>query len=189
MGVLISPDSLLGKQLRRWNTPKNQLVDSDAMPGDPLYGVFGERAPGYQPYPRMLYRALPGKGGKVQSYQGPPDIYFFPTQPEYERACLEVENFNRRCTLIVQDESQERRALTDGWRHSIQDALDAYEQAQREIGNLAAERAYTDQRMSARAQAEMAAAEAETHEHLPTLKAPKKRPYRRKVTPTTRATE
>jgi hypothetical protein len=184
MGVQISPDSLLGKELRKWNTPKNRLVDGDAMPGDPLFGVFGHGAAGYEEYPRMLYRALPTRTGKVVCLQAPPDPLFYDTQPEYDRAVQEVEQFNKRCTLIVQEESQHRRALTDGWRNSVTDALEQYEKEQRTIGNLAAERAYTDQRMSAKAQAEMAAAEAETHEHLPTLKAPKKRPYRRKVTPT-----
>jgi hypothetical protein len=183
MGVLISPDSTTGKMLRRWETPKNRLVDPDAMPGDPFYHVYGERPVGHEEYPKMLYRALPTRSGKVESYQGPPDPFFFPTQPEYDRAVQDVENFNKRCTLVVQNESQHRRARTDGWRDSIADALEQYEQDQREIGNLAAERAYSDQRMSARAQAEMAAAEAKTHEHLPTLKPPKKRPYRRKVFP------
>ena len=184
MGVQISPDSTTGKMLRRWDTPKTRLVDPDALPGDPFYNVYGERPDGKEEYPRMLYRAIPHpRTGKTESYQGPPDAFFYPTQPEYDRAVQETEQFNKRVTLVVKDESQFRRAYTDGWRCSVTEALEQAEQEARHIGNLAAERAYTDQRMSARAQAEMAAAEAETHEHLPTLPAPKKRPYRRKVTP------
>jgi hypothetical protein len=190
MGILISPDSTTGKQLRRWDTPNNRLVDPDALSGDPFYHVYGERPIGKEEYPKMLYRALPTRSGKVECYQGPPDPFFFATIPEYDRAVQDVENFNKRCTLVVQNESQQRRAQADGWCLSIAEALERYERDQRAIGHLAAERAYTDQRMSARAQAEMAAAEAETHEHLPTLPPPKKRPYRRKVTPkATPATE
>ena len=183
MGVLISPDSTTGKMLRRWDTPKHRLVDPDALPGDPFYNVYGERPSGYEAYPKMLYRAIPHpRSGKTESYQGPPDPFFYPTQPEYDRAVQETEQFNKRCTLVVQNESQHRRAHADGWRDSIADAFEQAEKEARAIGNLAAERNYTDQRMSERARAEMAAAEAETHEHLPTLPAPKKRPYRRKVT-------
>ena len=183
MGVQISPDSQTGKMLRQWDTPTTRNVVEDALPGDPWFEVKGFRAPGYEEYPLMLYKALPHpRSGKTECYMGPPDPFFYATQPEYDRAVQETENFNRRCTLKVMNESQFRRAYTDGWRRSIVEALEQAEKEAREIGNLAAERNYTDQRMSERARAEMAAAEAETHEHLPTLPAPKKRPYRRKVT-------
>jgi len=181
MGVQISPDSPLGKELRRWNTPKNRLVDGDALPGDPFFGVFGNAPNGHEEFPKMLYRALPTRTGKVECMLAPPDPMGYETQPEYDRAVRDIEQFNKRCQLIVRDESQERRALTDGWRRSIGEALEVYERQQRDIGHEAARRAYTDQRMSPKAQAEVEAAEAETHEHLPAMPVPKKRPYRRKV--------
>ena len=183
MAVQISPDSETGKRLREWDTPRTRLVDENALPGDPWHERYGRRAPGYEEYPRMLYKAQPTRTGKVECMLPPPDPMGYETQPEYDRAVRDVEQFNKRCQLVVNDESQFRRAFTDGWRTSIADALSQYEQQQREIGDEAARRAFRDQRLSAKAQAEIEAAEAETHEHLPSMPVKKRGPYRRKVTP------
>jgi hypothetical protein len=48
MSILISPDSPDGKELARWNTPKNQKTD---------HGLLGMKNVGYEEYPKCLYRA------------------------------------------------------------------------------------------------------------------------------------
>ena len=181
MGVVINPDSDLGRELQRWNQFPMHKPDGEILPAGNPY-VF-------RPYPKMLYKAHPDRSGKARCMMAEPDPLYFATQPEYDRAVRDTIQFNARCTRKVHDEADERLAKGQGWTETPNQALAVYEREQQAIGNAAAERAYSDQRMSARARAEAEQADAATHEHVAEVKAPKKRPYRRKVKPAPTPTE
>jgi hypothetical protein len=77
-------------------------------------------------------------------------------------------------------ETAEAHAACDGlWQESPALARAAYERLQDQIGEAAAERAYTDRRMSAGAQAELRALERETDAHVLDVPAPPRRPGRK----------
>ena len=50
MAVIISPESELGKELQRWETPKRQ---------------GGMNANGYEPFPKMVYKAIERQGRAI----------------------------------------------------------------------------------------------------------------------------
>ena len=128
MAILISPDSVDGKELARWITPRNQMV----------HGLPGFKNVGYEEYPKCLYKA-----GR-------------PT-----KANVEISG-----SLTVHDESQERVALGQGWSRTQEDAIQRYHDHDREMATLAANRAYQERTMSEKAQAEAAAFESETIQHV-----------------------
>jgi hypothetical protein len=60
---------------------------------------------------------------------------------------------------VVETEREQTLALEQGWRENPQTATDEETRRQEQVGTAAAERAYADQRLSPRAQAEAAAAD------------------------------
>lgn len=161
MPMVISPESDIAKEYAKWETPRSQ---------------GGMRPDTFEPYPRMLYQAQMRRG-KVVCMDAP---MAYPTDAEQ----LEVESFNRRCTRIVRSESEYQQAKGVGWFDTAQQAIDAKEKEQQDIANLAAERAFHDQRMSAQAREEVKAVEQQTHEHVVDVVAKKKprgRPFQKKV--------
>jgi hypothetical protein len=89
-------------------------------------------------FPKMVYRAKRKPSG------GPPDIEHF----------------------IVNDEQEQRNMLSRGYVQGPDKAVEALEQQERGLATAAAERAYTDQRMSPRAQAEAEAVDESTSQHV-----------------------
>ncbi len=67
---------------------------------------------------------------------------------------------------IVNDQ-REMDALSYDWGGSPEDAKERREKLEEDVSNAAAERAYADQRLSKKAQREMAAKEAATGHHVP----------------------
>ncbi len=67
---------------------------------------------------------------------------------------------------IVNDQ-REMDALPSDWGGSPEDAKAQREKLEEDVSNAAAERAYADQRLSKKAQKEMAAKEAATGHHVP----------------------
>lgn len=109
----------------------------------------------FQPYPRMLYRVKTlGNGSLAQEQR------------------------------IVGSEGEQLLAVGQGWMTDPEEATQAEVRRQEDRGTAAAERAWTDRRMSASAQAEAAAVDAATAKHLPEIpEAPKRvigRPFTRK---------
>lgn len=102
----------------------------------------------FEPYPKMLYRAQRTASGKW-SVGDPMD-----------------ESFTRSCQLIVRDEVEERRANDNGWRETQGEALAYQKSLDDEIARAAAEEAYRVSKMGKKAQAEAAAADAETMDHV-----------------------
>lgn len=144
MGVVHSPESNYSRELARWNTPKSQ---------------GGMRPDGYEPFPKMLYRAKRREDGVVRVIDH--------TDP----------NHTRQCKLVVRSESELEKAKRDGWRESQAEALAAFERAERLKADEAAHRHYDDRNMSERARAEAEAVEAENPLHTPEI--PEKRKARR----------
>jgi hypothetical protein len=106
----------------------------------------------FQEYPKMLYRFLPGPGGKL---------------------------VREECG--VEDRLQEGLRHGAGWRTTPGDAYDVAEQAEYDLGQAAAERAASDRRMSRQAQADAAAADAATARHLGEIPETPKPSPRKKV--------
>jgi hypothetical protein len=160
MPVVITPSSELGKELRKWeqhHTQYSLTEDGNSQPGNPYQ---------YRPYPKMLYKAHQRPNGQPGCMLPPPYAFEFASMDQYERACLEIEAFNKTCYTVVHDESQERIARGQGWATDPKGALDLFEQAQQAIAQAAAEAAFAARRMSESAQQEFSEAEASTSEHV-----------------------
>ena len=164
-GLVINPHSALGKELRKWEQHRTELVPRGTNPGNPYV---------YRPYPKMLYRAQPLPNGQTACLAQAPNPYTFERPEAFERAVLMVESFNRSCTRIVSDEGQERIAIGQGWALDPKAAMAVYEQEQQAIGNAAAEAAYAAQGMTSKAREELKAADASTHQHVTDVKGGKK---------------
>ena len=158
MGVLILPETEIGKELLKWEKPYR-----------------------FVPYPRMLYKAFVRETGKAECMTGEPSPFGWTNPQEYSRACDLAAAFSRRCQVIAQDEDEYRRAKNDGWCDTPQAALFACEAQQQAIGDAAAEAAYAARRLSGPAQAELAAAEAATHEHVTDVPRPPSRSHKKRV--------
>jgi hypothetical protein len=165
-GLVINPHSALGKELRKWEQFRSELVPRGTSPGNPYV---------YRPYPKMVYVAQIDPVTLQAACLLPvPDPYSVATPDEYQRACLRVDSFNRSCTRIVADESEERIANGQGCAETPALALAQYEARQQAIGNAAAEAAFQARGMSATAQAEFKAAGESTHQHVTDIKGTKK---------------
>lgn len=177
MPVVISPDSKYGKELWRWDHRVDEI--------HPDTSEHGMRPSSFQAFPQMVYKAHKRPNGKVMCLEGQPQTYGWPGGRDgelaYERACLEVEAFNRSCVKVVQDESALRIAKGQGWAETPQAAVELFEREEQAIGQAAAEAAHAAQRMSGKAQRELDAASAATHAHVTDVPAPKKRAYKRRA--------
>jgi len=72
-------------------------------------------------------------------------------------------------TKVVRSSDEYYKAIGQGWCDDPKDALDRFEQAEETIGQLAAERAASDLRMSERAQREAADYEKTVSAHVPVI--------------------
>jgi microcystin degradation protein MlrC len=143
MPVIRTGETEADKELARWDAPKR---------------LGGERADGYEPFPKMLYKAVQRKDGVV--------------------VCTDVDPSTGAMyggtTQIVQDEAQLARALKAGWREGPLAALEQFERERQGVAQAAAEEAYRVLHMGAKARAEFQAVEAsEQIEHVVDVPAPK----------------
>jgi hypothetical protein len=152
MPIVYTQESEYAKELAKWEQWPTLLAPTPGRPYQP------------RPFPQMLYKA-------VRLPNGQPGCFLPMTSVHDEQA----EAFAKRCQLTVENESQAREAYKDGWRATVADALEAYEQQQQAIGDAAAEVAAAAQRMSARAQDELRAADAATADHVTDIQ-PRKKP-------------
>jgi len=102
----------------------------------------------YQGGRMMLYRAMRLPNGKV--------------------VCVDVRVLSET-TKIVRSSDEYYKSLGQGWCEEPTAALEQYEREAETVGNLAAERAYSDLRMSEAAQREAEAYEATTPLHVPII--------------------
>lgn len=144
MGIILNAESEYAKELAK----HEQHVQPWApVPGNPYQ---------YRQWPKMLYQARKRDDGRIVCLD--------------ERAAVGDpigEAWNRTTCLTVQSEDEYRRAKNQGWSDSPADAMAKAEALEQAIGNAAAEAAYAVQRMSAKAKAELQAANDATAEHVP----------------------
>lgn len=148
MGVIIPPESTLGKELARWDAPKRE---------------GGERPNGHEEYPKMLYMAHRYSNGKVMC--------------GHPRAAMgddpEANAFTAKCQFTVQSGDDHARMRRAGWCDSPEDALDAFEAQEQDVAKAAAEEQFRVRRMSGKAQDEFDKAQDATDFHDPDPEAPK----------------
>ncbi len=155
--------------------PSEITILAGVAPGNPAHLLQGKR------FPRMLYKAqqAPGSGKYATGCELPRRA---PGEDENVwNARVEAANrFAESCQMIVQDEVGYSRAHEDGWRDSSQEALAFVEERSRAIAQETLERNARDKKMSEKAQAEVAAAEANHFGHLPEIPEKPKRKYTRR---------
>ncbi len=145
--------------------PSEITVLARMPPGNPAHLLAGKR------FPKMLYKAQQSEwaGGKWATGAAIPRRAVGETDTDWQRRIEAVHRFAESCQLVVNDEVEYSRAHEAGWRDSAQEAM-AFHEARANTESLgAAERAATDRHMSEKAQAEVAAAEAEHFGHLPEI--------------------
>jgi hypothetical protein len=129
---------------------------------------------GFEPYPKMLYKANRLPNGQVSVGEVPPHPMFTPPQ-EMETRALWVESFNRSCQTIVHNEQEEQKAKNAGWCETMPQAMEGYERQQQEFARIAAEENFKVRRMSEKAQAEFEAAQDASEHHVVDVKPARKR--------------
>ncbi len=159
---------------RLWteNDPEGmELLKWEQFPS-PMTYAMGNKPPGnpyvYREFPKLLYKAHRVAG--VIKCMDPANT-------------PEAESFSRSCTMKVNDEREQSRALESGWRPSIESAIEFLKAKEEAVSTAAAERAYRDSKMSEKAQKEAAEADAATEHHLAEIPEKKKRGRPRKVQP------
>jgi len=172
--IIINPHSALGKELRKWEQHKTDLVPTGTQPGNPYV---------YRPYPKMLYKAQKTRGGQWRCMEQQPHPYDYERQEVFERAMFAYESFNRSCQKTVGDESEHRVAMGQGWAESPDAAIERCEQEQQAFGNASAEVLAAARGMSEQARGELKAAENTTSQHVVDVKAKRKYTRKSKATP------
>lgn len=173
MGVIINPESELGKELQKWEQFPRHLPDGTIAPAGNPYA--------YREYPRMLYKAQMWKNGKALCFAPPVSPFGWRDGNEYQQAQLEAETFTKSCQRIVKTEAEHAIAKGQGWCVSAAEATEQYEREQDAIARQAAEARYVAQGMSSKALAEFEAATDATEQHVVDVPAPKKPGPRTKV--------
>lgn len=125
------------RERQRWNTPKRN---------------GGMNCNGFEPYPRMLFKARkrPTGGG------------FIVIDPFDEQ-------WSAQNCRTVQDEAEERRAIGEGWSLDTEAAKAKAEEEEYGVSRATAERMDAERRMSEKARAEAALVDASTSEHVPEI--------------------
>lgn len=155
MGIVSTGESAYDLEVQKWNTPKR----------------LGGMAPdGYEPFPKMLYKAHRRENGKVMCMDM--DALYASDMNIVAKA----EAFNSSCLLTVKSEGEWQRAKAQGWCDSPADALEAHEKHAQAIAQAAAEVNYSVQRMSDKAQREHAEADAATDAPVTDVKRKRGRP-------------
>jgi hypothetical protein len=149
MGMVISPESELGKEIAKWEKPYV-----------------------YAPFPKMLYKAQPSplSNGKVMIFEQALPRWRYPAGVEgdnhFAAAELAAHSFNSSNQLVVRSEAEYARATSDGWCDGPMEALEFHEGLQRDISTAAAEAAYSAKGMTSKAQAERKTLDASTDKHV-----------------------
>jgi hypothetical protein len=151
MPIVRTGESEYDKELAKWNTPKRQ-------------GGYGPD--GYEEYPKMLYKAFLDANGKAKCMEPPPLVHMYLTMPEFLRAEAIATAFTQKCQMTVRSAHEEDKAKADGWRRTPGEALAHFEALQQEIAQAAAEAQFAAKRMSDKARAEFAEADASTSDHV-----------------------
>lgn len=140
MGVIIPPESDLGKELQRWDTPKRE----------------GGEAPNEKlDYPAMVYMAFRYSNGKVMCGHPGASTGDDP----------EANAFNNKCQFTVANRDEHEKMRRAGWSDSPDDAVALFEKNARGEADAAAEEQYRVNRMSGKAQEEFSRAQDDAEFH------------------------
>ena len=152
-GRQVSTASELGKELMKHEKPANYRPED-------------------HPYPRAMYKAARDEKGKIRVLADEPDGNAM-SPDEFNRALGRVKMFNLKNYKQADSYEEHMKLRVQGWRDNPTEALAYFEAEEKNVGNLAAERAAKDIKMSDLAQKEAVEADAETEFHLPEI--PEKR--------------
>lgn len=125
----------------------------------------------YRPFPKNLFRAQrhPFKGA-LMCMESAPLRHHFASDQEYLNAVAVATEFTKECQKEVTDEREYQKAMEAGWRESPGEALEHAASREKAVSTAAAERHYTDLRMSEGAQKEALVQEqAAAPHHLPSI--------------------
>jgi hypothetical protein len=164
------------KELARWEQHHSEFTPRGTQPGNP----YTKRE-----FPMMIYRAQQHpQSGKWCTAIVPPAYFGFRDMNEWDRACQAAAIFTQGCQRIVRSEAELDAAIRsgEGWRQSAEEAMKWRESLEDEISTAAAERHFSDRKLSPKAQAEAAKIEAETFGHVPVIPE-KPRPRKGKKAP------
>lgn len=173
MGVIINPESELGKELQKWEQFPRTGVDGTVYPAGNPY-VF-------RPYPKMLYKAQAWKNGKALCFAPPVSPYGWRDGNEHQQAQIEADAFTRSCQRIVKDEGEHGIAKGQGWCETPQEAQAQHEARLDALAREAAEAAFAANRMGEGARREFDAATDATEHQIADVPAPKRQGPRTKV--------
>jgi hypothetical protein len=136
MGLVITPESELGKEIAKWNAPKR---------------LGGMNCNGFEPFPQMVYRAVKLESGKVVCMDADPRTgEYFPGQQ----------------FRIVESAEQLGVAKGQGWCDTPAAAKVAFEREEQAAAQAAAEANHAALRMTPKAQAERTRRDASTDKHV-----------------------
>lgn len=161
MGVVRTGETEYDKELAKWEKPYR-----------------------FEMFPKMVYKAVKKPNGKVVCMEPPPPRLGFATDAEYLAAEAAALALQGQCARIVRSEDEYLKAKGQGWCENASEALAQFEREEQAIGDAAAEVAFAAQRMSGKAQAELAAADAATSAHVvDVLRPPTKRSHHKRREP------
>lgn len=152
MGIVRTGESEMDKELKKWDTPKR---------------LGGYNTDGFEPYPRMLYKAVKKDSGKVVCLEPAPNLAYFQKDADFLREEARIDASNRANQRIVGSSQEQEQARSQGWRETPALAIEYVEKLEQEMAQAAAEANYASQRMTQKARDERAALEAATDEHVP----------------------
>lgn len=115
----------------------------------------------YVEYPRCMYKAQTLPGGKASVSETNDNLFGGGTGA--------AEAFTKSCQHTVRSDDEKAKALEAGWRLTQDEALSFREARDKAIADETAVRHYNERLMSEKAQAEAAAADAASFEHLPEI--------------------
>lgn len=161
MAILIDTDSEESKERRKFE----QFYTELGPPGNPWK---------MRPFPCMMYyaRRVPGdlpNAGKFATGCEIPARHMFLHDDSWQRAVSAAQAFADSCLQVANDEAERRRLMADGWAESSALAIEAAEARERAISDAAAERHFSDRKMSEKAQAEALEHDRSTFEHQPVI--------------------
>jgi hypothetical protein len=147
MPVEWSDESSYKKEMKRWDRKKRE---------------GGMNADGFEPFPRMLYKAQRHPLSNKYEVAVDRDVI----SADKTLVIFDHEQFNTSCQLIVNDQREYDQAKAEGWRDSQKEAMAYREGLEQDMARAAAERNWEDRNMSEAAKAESAAYESTTAEHV-----------------------
>lgn len=150
-GIVIVPGSNYANEVAKFEQFHSQYT-AGTQPGRPYT---------YRPFPKMVYRAERYNGAPA-CMAAAPDPLAFRDPREFDRAEAMAAKFNENCQRIVKDDREYQKAMEEGYRESLAEAIERLVAKDANTSLDTAHRNYEDRNMSEMAKREIAAIEAES---------------------------